>query len=50
VIVCQEGFQSSLAARTLQDLGFVHATDLDGGFDAWNAAGLPVEPADTNAI
>jgi rhodanese-related sulfurtransferase len=45
VIVCQQGYQSSLAAGTLQDLGFTHATDLDGGFEAWRAAGLPVEPA-----
>jgi rhodanese-related sulfurtransferase len=45
VIVCQQGYQSSLAASTLQDLGFARATDLDGGFEAWCAAGLPVEPA-----
>jgi rhodanese-related sulfurtransferase len=45
VIVCDEGYQSSLAAATLQDLGFAHATDLIGGFQAWRAAGLPVEPA-----
>jgi rhodanese-related sulfurtransferase len=44
VIVCDEGYQSSLTAATLQDLGFAHATDLDGGFQAWRAAGLPVEP------
>jgi rhodanese-related sulfurtransferase len=45
VIVCQQGYQSSLAASTLQDLGFTRATDLDGGFEAWRAAGLPVELA-----
>jgi rhodanese-related sulfurtransferase len=45
VVVCNEGFQSSLAAATLQELGFTRATDLDGGFQAWRAAGLPVEPA-----
>jgi rhodanese-related sulfurtransferase len=45
VIVCDEGYQSSLAAATLQDLGFTRATDLAGGFQAWRAAGLPVEPA-----
>jgi hypothetical protein len=39
------GSPASLAAGTLQDLGFTHATDLDGGFEAWRAAGLPVEPA-----
>jgi len=43
VIVCNEGYQSSLAAATLQELGFARATDLDGGFQAWRAAGLPVE-------
>ena len=42
VVVCDEGYQSSLAAATLQDLGFANATDLVGGFQAWRAAGLPV--------
>jgi rhodanese-related sulfurtransferase len=42
VLVCNEGYQSSLAAATLQDLGFARATDLVGGFQAWAAAGLPV--------
>ena len=44
VLVCNEGYASSLAAATLQDLGFARATDLEGGFQAWRAAGLPVEP------
>jgi rhodanese-related sulfurtransferase len=44
ILVCSEGYQSSLAAATLQDLGFARATDLAGGFRAWRAAGLPVEP------
>jgi rhodanese-related sulfurtransferase len=43
VVICQQGYQSSLAANTLQALGFAHATDLDGGFEAWRAAGLPIE-------
>jgi rhodanese-related sulfurtransferase len=43
VLVCNEGYQSSLAAATLQDLGFARATDLEGGFQAWSAAGLPVD-------
>ena len=47
ILICQEGFQSSLAAATLQQLGLVNATDLDGGFAAWAAAGLPVTPAGT---
>jgi rhodanese-related sulfurtransferase len=45
VLVCDEGYQSSLAAATLRTLGLARATDLDGGFQAWRAAGLPVEPA-----
>jgi rhodanese-related sulfurtransferase len=45
ILICQEGFQSSLAAAALQQLGLVNATDLDGGFAAWAAAGLPVTPA-----
>jgi rhodanese-related sulfurtransferase len=44
VVVCQEGYTSSLAAAALQDLGLHRATDLDGGFAAWRAAGLPVTP------
>ena len=35
VLVCNEGYASSLAAATLQDLGLVNATDLDGGYQAW---------------
>ena len=42
ILMCDEGCQSSLAAATLRDLG-VDATDLDGGFRAWRAAGLAVE-------
>jgi rhodanese-related sulfurtransferase len=44
IVMCNEGYQSSLAAATLQELGHGDATDLDGGFQAWRAAGLPVEP------
>jgi rhodanese-related sulfurtransferase len=42
IVMCDEGYQSSLAAATLQRLGFKRATDLAGGFSAWRAAGLPV--------
>ena len=42
VVVCSEGYSSSLAAAALQDLGFRNATDVAGGFQAWKAAGLPV--------
>ncbi len=42
VVVCDEGYASSLAAATLQQLGFERATDVDGGFQAWRADGAPV--------
>ena len=42
IVVCSEGYASSLAAASLLDLGLRNATDLDGGFRAWKAAGLPV--------
>ena len=35
IVVCNEGYSSSLAAATLQDLGLHRATDLIGGFQAW---------------
>jgi rhodanese-related sulfurtransferase len=44
--MCAEGYSSCLAAVSLQDLGLRHATDLIGGFLAWRAAGLPVQPAE----
>lgn len=37
VVVCNEGYSSSLAAHTLQRLGLIRATDLIGGFQAWAA-------------
>jgi rhodanese-related sulfurtransferase len=46
IIMCNEGYSSSLAAAALQDIGLPRATDLDGGFRAWAAAGLPVTPPD----
>ena len=41
IVVCQEGYQSSLAADALRSLG-VNATDVVDGFDAWRESGLPV--------
>lgn len=41
VIVCSEGYASSLAAGVLQELGLQRVTDVEGGFQAWAAAGLP---------
>ncbi|CAM5231460.1 rhodanese-like domain-containing protein [Streptomyces hirsutus] len=42
VVICNEGYASSLAAESLHRLGLRRATDLIGGFQAWRAAGLPV--------
>ena len=39
IVVCSEGYSSSLAAASLQDLGLRNATDLDGGYRAWKEAG-----------
>nr|WP_244205390.1 rhodanese-like domain-containing protein [Streptomyces bobili] len=42
VVICNEGYASSLAAASLHQLGLHRATDLVGGFQAWRSAGLPV--------
>jgi len=42
IVMCNEGYQSSLVAATLQQLGHADATDLIGGFQAWRDAGLDV--------
>jgi len=45
ILMCDEGCQSSLAAATLQQLGLPRATDVEGGFQAWRASGLAVQPS-----
>jgi rhodanese-related sulfurtransferase len=47
IVICRQGFSSSLAAASLLDLGLHRATDVIGGFDAWRDAGLPVEAFDS---
>ncbi|MET9324344.1 rhodanese-like domain-containing protein [Streptomyces sp. NPDC003038] len=42
VVICNEGYASTLAAASLHALGLRRATDLTGGFQAWKSAGLPV--------
>ncbi|KKD09025.1 rhodanese-like domain-containing protein [Streptomyces sp. WM6386] len=44
VVICNEGYASSLAVESLHRLGLRRATDLVGGFQAWKASGLPVAP------
>ena len=48
VVVCRQGYSSSLAAASLRSIGLHRATDLAGGVEAWQAAGLPMTggPAD----
>jgi rhodanese-related sulfurtransferase len=41
IVICNEGYSSSLVAAELKELGLVNATDVIGGFQAWRAAGLP---------
>jgi rhodanese-related sulfurtransferase len=43
IVICAEGYSSSLAAASLQDLGLINATDVIGGFRAWKLAGLPIK-------
>jgi len=49
VVICSEGYTSSLAAASLLDLGLWRATDVIGGIAAWRAAGLPVREIGTQA-
>jgi rhodanese-related sulfurtransferase len=41
IVICNEGYSSSLVAAELHELGLVNATDVIGGFQAWLMAGLP---------
>jgi rhodanese-related sulfurtransferase len=45
IVMCAEGYSFTLAAVTLRRIGLREAADLDGGFHAWKAAGLPTRPA-----
>lgn len=42
ILICREGYSSSLAAAQLRELGFARVTDVIGGVEAWKAAGLPL--------
>lgn len=44
ILLCREGYSSSLAAAALREIGFSRATDVIGGVDAWREAGLPLDP------
>ena len=42
IVMCDAGYQSSLATASLRELGLHRAADLAGGFQAWRQAGLPI--------
>jgi rhodanese-related sulfurtransferase len=42
IVLCSEGYSSSLAADSLRALGLARTSDVIGGFQAWAEAGLPV--------
>ena len=42
ILICNQGYSSSLAAASLLDLGLTNVTDVIGGFESWKSAGLPV--------
>lgn len=44
IVICNDGYSSSLAAASLRDIGFRRTGDVTGGFRAWVKAGLPVRP------
>jgi rhodanese-related sulfurtransferase len=43
VLYCGGGYRSALAADALRQMGYTNAISLDGGWRAWNEAGMPVE-------
>jgi rhodanese-related sulfurtransferase len=49
-VTCSDGVNSILAAATLSEIGYTHASVLDGGMTAWQKAGLPVEQGLTGII
>ena len=48
LLMCRHGYQTSLAAAVLRDLGVDRAGDVIGGFEGWAAAGLPIEAYDAD--
>lgn len=50
IVICNDGYSSSLAAASLAELGFSVVGDLEGGFRAWVKAGLPVEVGNGDSV
>jgi rhodanese-related sulfurtransferase len=47
ILICKEGYSSSLAAARLKEMGFARATDVVDGVAGWMSAGLPIGPPPT---
>ena len=45
ILFCASSWRSALAAKTLQDMGLTNIFDMEGGFNSWKSAGLPIETA-----
>ena len=45
ILFCASSWRSALAAKTLQDMGMTNIFDMEGGFNGWKSAGLPIETA-----
>ena len=45
ILFCASSWRSALAAKTLQDMGMTNIYDMEGGFNDWRSAGLPIETA-----
>ena len=43
ILFCASSWRSALAAKTLQDMGMTNIFDMDGGFNSWKSAGLPIK-------
>ena len=50
IVICDEGYSSSLAAASLQAIGLGRATDVIDGFRGWRAAGLPIVRPDRPSL
>ena len=45
ILFCASSWRSALAAKTLQDMGMTNVFDMEGGFNGWKSAGLPIDTA-----
>lgn len=45
ILFCASSWRSALAAKTLQDMGMTNISEMDGGFNAWKGAELPIKTA-----